>query len=182
MSGDTDTADFFGKSFTKAGHSSPADEYYKYKLLKEQLSDSGVALSLADLASQKDKLRIRALERIAKIPESSPLFATLQVAYGSDNKYDIADKIATEQYDELYVKQVKSMFEVPKYDVLKMAEETAQEEQKILDRRNDKLEMARGIALSKLSAAELAEQRAREVFNLRNAGRLPTGTKIDSSR
>jgi len=114
--------DFFGSGVDEAPRGSAMEKYFQHMLLKERLKASADSQADADkllksLTSERDAIRFKALQQIASIPESSPEFAQLASFFKTTDKFDLAEKIADDQYAKIMYDNIINSYGVPKTEI-----------------------------------------------------------------
>lgn len=128
--GSKNPVDFFnGGSHSASTGSSAQEQYYQYKLLKAKIKDTASGKTeeekrqkanelMEALHSEEDKLKVKTLSVIGKLPESSPEFAQLAGYFGTTDKYALANALAGDLYRRQTVETIMSTYSPDKADVL----------------------------------------------------------------
>ena len=103
---------------------SPAEEYFKYMLLKEKFkvrtdaSLSAEAKKLLGHQSEREEIEMMILQQLTDITESSPEFAQVVDMTGTKDRYKQAEKLAADVYDKVRAEQILAMY-TPSSDTLR---------------------------------------------------------------
>ena len=104
---------------------SPAEEYYKYMLMKEKFlvrtgqSNVGEAgRKLLGHQSEREEIEMMILQQLTDITESSPEFAQVVDMTGTKDRYKQAEKLAADVYDKVRAEQILAMY-TPSSDTLR---------------------------------------------------------------
>jgi len=92
---------------------SAAEKYYEYMLLKEKLGTTANAQTrdkILGSTSEKDAIKVKVLEKIIVLPESSPEFSQLVSITGTEDKFQQAEWIADRVYDKVVAKNVLAYY------------------------------------------------------------------------
>ena len=97
-------------------HSSVAgsaqDQYYRYMLMKEKLTNRNDAIvpDVLKATSEREEIEYQILEKLVKITESSPEFAQIVSITGSTDRFEQARILAEAVYDKVRAEQVLSFY------------------------------------------------------------------------
>ena len=108
---------------------SAADEYYKFKLLKEKLqlarpggagegSISAAGMKILKAQSEKDEIELQILEKLTSITESSPEFAQVVDITGTKDRYEQAKRLAETVYDRVRSEKILQFYTPSKDQLL----------------------------------------------------------------
>lgn len=91
---------------------SPADQYYKYMLMKEKLAFAKPELrdKLLSHRSEREDIELMILNQLSDITESSPEFAQVVDMTGTKDRYKQAEKLAADVYDKVRATQILQMY------------------------------------------------------------------------
>ena len=104
---------------------SPAEEYYKYMLMKEKFLVRSGQTNVGDEGrkllghqSEREAIEMMILQKLTDITESSPEFAQVVDMTGTKDRYKQAEKLAADVYDKIRAQQILEQY-TPTEAVLK---------------------------------------------------------------
>lgn len=140
--------------FAKDGKSADAKESFAERYYKQMLFEKTYGADLVkSLASEQDTLRKKALDKIAKIPTSSPEFAQLASFFKTTDKLEIAQKLADDMYAKELYKSIMNSYGLDKKEVI--TEILANEDKALNARRKRKEALEAQKSRASLSASIL---------------------------
>jgi len=121
-----------------------AERFYREQLLSQKFGSKLVE----KLVSEQDSIKKMVLDKIADIPMSSPEFAQLSSFFNTTDKFEIAEKIANDQYTKELYKSIMNSYGLDKKEIIAELAENEGKALKLREKRKADLDKAKGTAQS----------------------------------
>lgn len=132
---------------------SAQERYFSYMLAKQQIADiAGGEDKIPKLTSERNKLRLKTLEKIAPLSESSPEYAQLvALTGGKKDKYEQSEHIADLIYAKYQAEALMDLYSPGKAVFYEQLEASAKASDELRNEANARLATKKASAAKKAS-------------------------------